>query len=177
VQYAGTSYSVPHQLVNRELDVRYTDATVEVLHAGHRVASHPRLFGKGRYSTLEEHRPASHRRYLEWTPSRLVRWAESVGPHTAQLVQAILEARPHPEQGFRSALGVMRLGKRYTPQRLEAAAERAMAAGATSYRSVHSILENGLDQAPLVPAAVPEPVANHANVRGPEYYAAKELPS
>lgn len=171
IQVDHNYYSVPYQLVHVELDVRLTGGTVEVFHGGKRVASHARVYGKGQYVTDLQHRPAAHRRHLEWSPSRLIRWAESIGPHTAQLVQAVLDARPHPEQGYRSCLGILRLGKRFTPERLEAAAKRAVTVGAASYRSVQSILQQGLDRLPLPsdqdsPPALPA----HANVRGPEYY-------
>lgn len=170
-------YSVPYQLVHKELDARLTAGTVEVLHASRRVASHLRSHGKGRHITDPKHRPAAHRKHLEWTPSRLVRWAETVGPHTAELVRAVLAARPHPEQGYRSCLGILRLGKRYTPARLEAAAARALKLGATSYRSVRSILEKGLDQAPPpAPSNMPT-LTSHAHVRGPAYYAERGVRS
>ncbi|MCL4368738.1 MAG: IS21 family transposase [Actinobacteria bacterium] len=166
-------YSVPYQLARDEVDVRYTSGTVEILFRGSRVASHPRRFGRGEYSTLREHMPESHRRYLEWSPGRLVSWAETVGPETAALVTAILERRTHPEHGYRACLGIMRLAKHYPPARMEAASRRALALGATSYRSVKSILVRGLDAQPLpVP---PEPLPGlallHENLRGPAYYA------
>lgn len=155
--------------------MRLTAMTVEVLHDGKRVASHARSYKRGHYSTDPGHRPAAHQRHLEWTPSRLVRWAESVGPQTARRVGTILEQRSHPEQGFRSCLGIMRLGKRYTPERLEAAATRAVTIGAFSYRSVKSILEKRLDRAPAAPAAAPPPVVEHPNLRGSTYYAGGNL--
>lgn len=165
-------YSVPHQLVRQRVDVRLTATTVEILHAGKRVASHPRASGRGGYITEFQHRPVSHQKHLEWTPSRIVNWAESVGPQTARLVASILEARPHPEQGYRSCLGIMRLGKSYGAERLEAAAARALAYQACTYQSVKSILQRKLDQAPLqqLPAAAP-PTPTHGNLRGPGYYA------
>ena len=175
IQVEHNYYSVPYQLVRAEVDVRLTGATVEVLHAGKRVASHLRCYGRGQYTTDPQHRPAAHQKHLEWTPSRIVRWADQAGPHTAQLVKAVMESRPHPEQGYRACLGIMRLGKRFTPERLEAAARRAVAIGACSLRSVQSILECGLDRIP--PESEPEapaPATTHANVRGPEYYRQKE---
>jgi transposase len=162
-------YSVPYQLVKHEVDVRLTASTVEVLFKGKRVASHRRLHGKGRYSTLKEHMPASHRRYLEWTPSRIVSWAKSIGPNTAKVAETILDQRPHPEQGFRSCLGIFRLAKEYENERVEAACGRAIALGAYSYRSVQSILKRNLDQTPVeVPAE--STALRHENVRGASYY-------
>jgi len=115
--------------------------------------------------------PASHRAHLEWTPGRLVRWARTVGPPTAALVEGVLTARPHPEQGDRSCLGILRLGKTHGDQRLEAACGRALALRAFSDRSVESILRTGLDRQPLL-ALVPPPVPlrPHDNLRGPGYY-------
>ena len=166
-------YSVPYRLAREEVDVRYTAGTVEVLFGGERVASHPRRFGRGEYSTNPEHMPEAHRRYLEWSPGRLISWAQTVGPETAALVSAILESRPHPEHGYRACLGIMRLAKHYPPERVEAACRRALFLGATSYRSVKSILARGLDQVPL--PASPEPLPGlvllHENLRGPHYYA------
>jgi len=163
-------YSVPHRLVRREVEVRLTATTVEVLHRGQRVASHVRSYGRGQYLTDERHRPAAHQRHLEWTPSRLIRWAEAVGPETARLVRTLLETRPHPEQGYRSCLGIIRLGRRFGSARLEAACGRALLLGALSYRSVRSILEKGLDRLPLeAPGQPPAPI-RHPNLRGARYY-------
>jgi len=164
-------YSVPYRLVHQSVDIRLTSTTVEILEGGNRVASHPRATSKGGYITQVQHRPASHQKHLEWTPSRIIGWSEASGPKTAKLVQAVLDARPHPEQGFRSCLGIMRLGKRYGAERLEAAAGRALALGACSYQSVKSILEKNLDQAPVETAPEAPPTPTHANVRGPDYYA------
>ena len=115
--------------------------------------------------------PKAHRAHQEWSPSRLVRWGATIGPETETLVEQILASRPHPEQGYRSCLGLLRLAKRYGPARLNAACARAVAVGARSYRHVDSMLRHGLDQQPLLPeAADARPVLTHANVRGPAYY-------
>jgi len=114
--------------------------------------------------------PSAHRRYAEWTPERLRHWAEEVGSATADLVAGMLERRPHPEQGFRSGMGLMHLGKTYTPERVEAACHRALELGTYSYRSVKSMLQSGLDRAPRAPALPPAPSAAHENVRGAAYY-------
>lgn len=166
-------YSVPYQLVHQTVDVRLTSTTVEILHEGKRVASHPRATGRGGYITQVQHRPASHQRHLEWTPSRIVGWAESIGPQTAMLVKTSLERKPHPEQGYRSCLGIMRLGKYYGLQRVEAAATRAVSSQAFSYQSVKSILERNLDMAPLPSPESSAPTPTHQNLRGPSYYAEK----
>jgi len=165
-------YSVPYTLVRQEVDVRLTAATVEVFAQRQRVASHRRDHRPGRYTTVTAHRPKAHREYAEWTPERLVRWADQTGPSTAALVERILATRPHPQQGYRSCLGILRLGKTYGADRLEAACRRALAIGGFSYKSVDSILKRGLDQQPL-----PDPTHStestpppHANLRGPAYY-------
>jgi transposase len=163
-------YSVPHQLVGQRVDVRLTATTVEAFCRGRRVASHVRSVRPYAFTTDPAHMPASHRAHKEWTPGRLVRWARTVGPQTAGLVEGVLAARPHPEQGYRSCLGILRLGRHYGGARLEAACGRALALRAFSYRSVESILRTGLDRQPLpalAPPVVPRP---HANLRGPGYY-------
>jgi transposase len=113
--------------------------------------------------------PASHRRHAEWTPGRLVCWAEETGPSTAELVRGVLSSRPHPEQGFRSCLGILRLGRQFGEARLEAAAKRALAIQAFSFHSVESILKTGLDRQPL-PSSPCTPARQHENVRGAAYY-------
>jgi transposase len=163
-------YSVPYQLVHERCDVRLTATVVEILLRGRRVASHVRSFVRGGYTTDAGHMPESHRRYREWTPGRILNWAAETGPATAQVAQHILQHRPHPEQGFRSCLGIIRLGRRYGSDRVEAACRRALAIQSCSYRSVESILKNGLDAQPL-PASPPRlTVRRHDNVRGPAYY-------
>ena len=163
-------YSVPHQLVGQVCDTRLTAAVVEVLHRGRRVASHRRSTEQGRFTTEPAHMPEAHRRHAAWTPGRIVAWAERSGPATGMLVTEIMASRPHPEQGFRSCLGIMRLGRRYGEERLEAAATRALAIGAHSYRSVESILKAGLDGQPLPGDEPGTTIGDHANVRGPAYY-------
>ena len=145
---------------------------MEVLFKNRRVAAHKRSYVPGGFTTIKEHMPKSHQRYLEWTPSRIIKWAGKNGPNTQKLVTRILENRPHPEQGFRSALGIVRLGKHYTPERVEKASIRALAIGACSYKSVKSILKNGLDRQPLLfehPEEEAQPPA-HRNIRGRHYY-------
>jgi transposase len=162
-------YSVPYQLVGQRCDVRSSARVVEVLHRGRRVASHRRSHERGRFTTEPGHMPEAHRRHATWTPGRIVAWAERTGPATADLVAAIMASRPHPEQGFRSCLGIMRLGRSYGEARLEAAAVRALAIRGLSYRSVESILKAGLDGVPL-PTEGPVTTIRHANVRGGTYY-------
>ena len=167
-------YSVPYQLVRQEVDVRISAQMVEVFHRGQRVACHRRNLLVGHHTTVTAHLPKAHRDYAEWTPQRLIRWAEQTGPHTAALVERILASRPHPQQGYRSCLGILRLGKTYGSERLEAACRRAVTIGALSYKSVESILKRGLDQQPLLSADTPAEETTtpltHANLRGPDYY-------
>ncbi len=164
-------YSVPYTLAREAVEIRSTAMTVEVFHDGHRVASHRRNDRAGQHSTIREHMPKSHQKHLEWTPSRLLNWAGKIGPSTQKLTDAILRSRPHPEMGYRSVLGLLRLAKRYDDERLEAACHRALGVGARSYRHVASILKNGLDRvAPDEPDAQGQLPLAHANVRGPDYY-------
>ncbi len=168
-------YSVPYQLLHERVEVRYTPATVEILYKGRRVASHLRLFGRGQFSTDPDHMPASHRAHLEWSPTRIAAWAEKNGPATGRVVARILESRPHPEQGFRSCLGILRLAKTYEPERVEAACQRADRLGAASYRIVKNILSAGLDRVPVEEETLSlNLVPDHENIRGAEYYAGKE---
>jgi len=170
-------YSVPHPLVHEEVESRLSGAIVEIFLRGERVASHRRSFERGRHTTVAEHMPKAHQKHLEWSPSRIREWAATVGEKTAALTAAILESRPHPEQGYRSCLGILRLGKRYGNDRLEAACGRAFAVGARSYRHVDSILKRGLDRSPPPEsqggteetAERPAPI-HHENIRGSEYY-------
>jgi transposase len=163
-------YSVPHTLLRERMWVRYTQTTVEVFHRDNRVAAHPRIPPDGRkHSTVPEHMPSSHRRFADWTLERIKRQAGEVGPNTSALVDIILRERPHPEQGFRSCIGIIRLAERYGRQRLDAACERALDIRARSYKSVKSILQNRLDRKRPASAA-DEPAILHNNIRGRNYY-------
>ena len=168
---------MPYQLTQQEVEVRATAATVEIFHRGVRVASHARSHLADRATTVTEHRPKAHQRHLEWTPSRLVEWAQTVGPATADLFDRIIATKRHPEQGYRSCLGILRLGKQYSSQRLEAAARRAIALKACSYQSVKSILQRNLDSQSIEPTAKPKPPLDHPNIRGSEYFDTDEPPT
>jgi len=152
------------------VEVRSTPTTVEIFHRGSRVASHPRSRGRGQVISIHEHRPKSHQAHLEWPPSRMVNWARTIGPHTAELFERILNEKPHPEMGYRSCLGIIRLAQQYSAQRMEAAAERAIRAQARRYQSVKSILKNSLDAVPLSPPRSGSPPLTHDNLRGPDYF-------
>jgi len=168
VEAAGFLYSVPHALIREQVDVRLTARTVEVFHRGQRVAAHDRRHGGPRHGTDPEHMPNAHRRYAEWTPARFERWAREIGPETEGLVISILHGRPHPEQGFRTCLGILRLYRGLVPARAEAVSARATAIGALSYKSIASIIANNLDRAARPPEAAP--VIDHPNLRGAGYF-------
>jgi transposase len=142
---------------------------VEILYKNKRIACHPRNADRGRHTTDPAHMPKAHQKYLEWSPSRITCWAGQKGPQTEALVRFIMENRKHPEQGFRSCLGILRLAKRFSPQRLEAACARALILRAYSYKSVESILKNKLDTQDF-PEPVPEKAVLHENIRGKDYY-------
>jgi transposase len=166
-------YSVPHALVHEKVEIRFTATTVEIFHDGRRLTSHARSYARGRHTTQDEHMPKSHQQHLEWTPSRLISWGTSIGPSTGKLVAAILDERRHPEQGYRSCLGILRLGKRYGEDRLEAACARALVAGARSYRHLDTMLRKGLDRMPLPttrPSSTKSTSPVHPNLRGGRYY-------
>ena len=171
VELDGHYYSVPHALVGEPVELRITAGTVEVLHGGKRVAAHALNPRRGSHTTTPEHMPASHRAHLQWTPAKLIAWGERVGAATASVVRWQMEHRQHPEQGYRSCLGLMRLGREYGADRLEAACARAQSIRSPSYKSIASILGCGLDQRPLdAPMAAQASLPLHENVRGPGYY-------
>ena len=171
VEFDGHYYSVPHALVGTGVELRVTDALVECFAAHQRVACHALSHKRGHHTTIPEHMPASHRAHLEWTPGKLIEWGTRIGVSTAGVVTWQLEHRPHPEQGYRACLGLKRLARQYSPERLEAACARALAIRSPTYRSVASILKNGLDRQPsLFTPATASPLPAHENVRGPDYY-------
>jgi len=164
-------YSVPYQLAGQKLEARFTATTVEIFHGGKRVASHARNSHAYRHTTVAGHMPKSHQAHLEWTPSRLIHWAEGIGAATAQVVRTILERKPHPEMGYRACLGILRLEKMYSRARLEAASQRAVQLQTFSYQSLKSILKNSLDRQLLLEPEAAHPGPEHENLRGPHYYA------
>jgi transposase len=160
---------VPYQLVHERVEARFTASTVEVFFKNRLVAAHVRLTGRGRYATQVAHMPRAHRAHAEWTPSRLIAWADQTGPATGRLVAGILERRPHPEQGYRACLGLMRLGRAYGADRLEAACARAEQLRSYRFRTVEQILKHQQDRLPLDEPPV-RPALTHDNVRGATYY-------
>jgi transposase len=174
VQVDWHSYSVPYQLGNQPVEVRLGVRTVEIFYRGKRVALHERSHRRGGHTSDGAHRPKSHQRHLEWTPGRLVRWSmKEVGPRCGEAVATLLKTKPHPEQGYRACLGIMRLARHYGAERLEAACRRAVALDACTYQSIKSILATGADRQPVpsLEQAAPGPALLHENLRGPDYYA------
>lgn len=170
VEVDGHYYSVPHTLVKKQLEVRITRNTIECFQRGNRVASHRRSYHKGRHTTTSAHMPEAHRQASGWSPERLANWAAETGPATEKLVLTVLSARKHPQQAYRSCLGILRLGKAYGSERLEAACRRALTLGSHSYKSIESILKHRLDERPLTQQADPPLPEDHDNIRGPSYY-------
>jgi transposase len=169
VEYDKHFYSVPYQYRGEVVEVRATSTTVEILRKGKRVASHARSLVENKATTLIEHRPKSHQQYGDWPPERIIAWAEKIGPSTAALAVAIMDRQKYPELGYRSCLGILRLAKKFTDARLEAACNRALAIRGLSYKSVKSILESNLDQRPLPEKPIQLAIV-HANVRGPSAF-------
>ena len=171
VEIDGHWYSTPFRLIRELVDVRVADKTVEIFHKGQRVASHPRAPNRRGHTTIAEHMPSAHRRHAAWTPARVITYAEKIGPSTAALCEAIMIARPHPEQGFRTCLGILALTRTYGGARVDAACRRGVSIKARSVASIRSILKNGLDRAFLDEdgRSDREPV-RHANIRGRGYF-------
>src|SRR5271165_55872 len=163
-------YSVPYQLAGQQMEARFTGTTVEVFHLGKRVASHRRSSAPYQHTVNREHMPKSHQAHLEWTPSRLIHWAETVGEATALVIGTVLATKRHPEIGYRACLGIMRLGKTYSNERLEAASKRALELDACSYQSLKSILKRSLDRQTSLPLEPERPGPRHENIRGAQYF-------
>jgi transposase len=169
VEVAGFFYSVPYSLIRQQVETRLTERTVEVFHRGQRVAAHARRYGGPRHGTLPDHMPSAHRLYAEWNPERFQSQARAIGPNTEALIIAVLARRPHPEQGFRTCLGILRLYRGIDAVRAEAISVRAVEIGALNYQSVASILEHRLETRTATRTADSAPIL-HANIRGSRYY-------
>ena len=163
-------YSVPHQLIKQKIDVRMSENTIECFCRNKQVAAHRRSHKKGRHTTVKEHMPKAHQKWAQWNPDRFIRWALKIGPDTARLIEAVIGSRAVPQQGYRSCLGILRLAERFGDQRLEAASKRALAIGATSYKSIESILKHHLDAQPVLPPEEAAIAIEHGNIRGARYY-------
>lgn len=169
VEFTEHFYSVHFTLVGQHAEVRASHSTVEILVKGIRVASHLRDDTPNKYTTLSEHMPKAHRDFAQWDPPRLISWAKKVGPKTAELVEGIMGRSKFPQHGFNACLGVMSLRQKYDDGRIEAACARAVRVRAFSYKSVKTILKNGLDKQAAL-ELVDKPLPLHGNIRGPGYY-------
>jgi transposase len=170
VEFEDHFYSVPYQLVGKQMDLRATVGVVELFLGGRRITSHLRSYEKGRHTTKTEHMPRAHQEHAEWTPTRLIAWAQKTGPATAALVEHILGKNVHAQHGFRACLGILHLNRRYDPARIEAACERALRMRACTYKSVAAILKNNLDREQEAGEPKQDNLPLHANVRGSTYY-------
>jgi len=169
IEVHGFLYSVPHALIRAEVDVRAAARTIEVFHRGQRVAVHQRRYTGRRHGTDPEHMPSSHRRYAEWSPERFRRWAAKIGPNTEGLISAVLASRPHPEQGFRTCLGILRSYRGLDAHRLEAVSARAVELGVLNCKGVAALLARKADGVAAKDSSTPT-LLDHANLRGPGYY-------
>ena len=163
VSFEKHKYSVPHKYTHQIVLIRASERLVEIYHHDQRIACHVRCNKRG-YSTEQEHMPANHRWYLDWTPQRFTRWAQQIGPSTETLIAAVLESRRHPEQGYRTCLGILKLAD---PDILEAACKLALDRGVYSYRAIKRLIETKKDV--LEANSQPE-TAVHEHIRGQEYY-------
>lgn len=173
IQFKKHHYSVPYHLVQQQVDVYLVGGIVEIYHEGQHIARHAHQPPNYGYSTREEHMPPHHRYVKGWSPEYFIGKGSLIGAQTAEVLRQILRRYKHPEQAYRSCLGVLNLAKHYTPERLEAAAARALHFQTPTYQTLKAILHQALDQQPLEGAAAPDqgqlPLL-HDNVRGPAYY-------
>lgn len=172
VELEGHYYSVPYQWIGQIVELRYTEKYLEVWHHGKRIALQVRNFKKGAHTTLKEHMPKAHQKHMEWSPGRFLNWSSQIGPGTTRLVKYLLESKTHPEQGYRSCLGLLSLSKQFGPLRLEKACQRAWELGTKTRRSVESMLTHQLEDKPIhqktdVDATL---FSGHSNIRGKQYY-------
>lgn len=159
-------YSIPYQFTGKEIELRFTPERIECWYQGKQIALHVRSYKKGAHTTLPDHMPKSHRKHMEWTPGRFLNWATEIGTATTRLVKHFLECKPHPEQGYRSCLGLLNLSKRHGASRLEKACERAWQLGARTRKSVDSMLTHNLENLPLPNEKITSPTIRHENLRG-----------
>ena len=169
IAFEKHEYSVPYTLIHKEVDIKATIRLVEVYFKGERICSHLRSRMVFSYSTIKAHMPPSHQRYQEWTPERILEWAGKYGPAVKALVEKIMAAKVFPEQAYKRCLGIIRLEKHYTAERLNKACERALKYNVYSYKGVKNILLNRLDlkHEELPNISFPK---EHANIRGAEYF-------
>ncbi len=174
VEVKKSFYSVPYRLIGKQVEIKYNERVVEIYHDCKRIAYHIRSHRAGQYVTDNAHMPHEHRYYLEWSPSRIKKWGATIGPHTRDLMEKIMQSKQHPEHGFRGCLGIIRLSRQYSPQRVEAASQRVLQFGAYSFKSVKSILAKGLDKVVPIEQAKNQKPIHHDNLRGESYYDADD---
>lgn len=167
VLYLRHAYSVPHCLVGEPLELEATARLVRLYHHGQLVAQHPRKYKAGGFSTIEEHMPQAHQKQ-KWSAKRLLDWGESIGPGTREVVARHLNSRKHPEQAYRSCLGLLNLGRSYGDSRLEAACSKALLMGRPHRQTVLNLLKHNREG--QEPEQRQEAVFEHINLRGSDYY-------
>jgi len=170
INFDDHDYSVPYTLIHQELEVRATGDTVEIYKNSSRIYAHRRSYRKYQYTTIPEHMPPSHQKYVEWTPERILNWAEKYGPAVKAFTQQIMKQRKYPEQAFKSCLGIIRLGKHYSSERINNACQRAMDFRIYTYKGVKNILSKNLDCKKEYKKKSDEKIIKHKNIRGSEYY-------
>jgi len=163
-------YSVPYTLVGETVLCRYTQSTVEILHAHQRRASHLRSFEKDRKTTLSEHMPKAHQLYQQWTPQVFLEWAEQIGSGVYNVAHTSIHTKTHPELCSKLHFGLKQLCKRFQAKRLNQACRRALVLGCIEFKSIKSIFEKGLDKIPHLQALTAPITPPHNNLRGPHYY-------
>jgi len=168
IEIAKHYYSVPCALRGEKIEVRFTEKMVLVFHDGKSVAQHLRSDRTYQHTTVKEHMPPSHQYMIGWSPSRLISWAKTIGEQSAIQVEALLNTRKHPEQAYRSCLGLIRLADKFGKDRLEAACKKANSFGVASFKSVQNILVNNQDK--LTTSSPEHDPISHSNLRGKDYY-------
>lgn len=164
-------YSVPYQLVQKNITIRFTSTIVEILHGNKRVASHQRKYKKYGYTTSSDHMPPKHAAHAKWTPERMGQWAGEAGPSTKRVADQFMLDRPHPQQGFNAVLGLIRQGDKYGKDRLEKACAKALFLKCTNLNSIKSLLRSGMDKVPInLDKKSEEQPIEHENIRGATYY-------
>lgn len=163
-------YSVPYIYIHHPVKIRATAKTVECFYQETRIAAHTRSHTRYGYTTLKEHMPPAHLAHSQWSPDRLKRWAKKIGEKTSQFIDQMIASRPFPQQAYRACLGLLRLSDRFGADRLEKACFIALAAGATRYQHVESILKKRLDTIPYSHDQAEAVLPEHENIRGSEYY-------
>lgn len=172
VEFEKHYYSVPFAFVGEKVDLKATSLALEIFCQGEKIAMHLRVWNSvGRHSTISEHMPPAHQAHAEWTPERIISWAADTGPKTEELCKKVMDSRRHPEQGFRTCLGIMRLGKQYSSDRLEKACLMALDMKSLRYRTIQDILKNEIDRK-VRPLKIVAPIVidHHENIRGANYY-------